>query len=274
MATVVVTSDLHLGITSERTLRAMAEDIALEQPDLTILAGDLGEPFHHFVRCLNIFANLPGEVAVLSGNHDIWACEGHSSKDLWERDLPEATRGMGMLWLEDTIWQCEKLGVVGSLAWYDYSAVDPTLAPLSPPFYAENKSKYNLDGKRINWDWSDVDFATRLGDGLCERLQILDHDASVQTIFVVTHVPLFEEQILRKPGDMRWSFGNAYFGNLTTGQRIIDQPKLTRVISGHTHVGRGGVIQRDQLPPFRASVIPSDYNSPAYVVARDTDVAT
>ena len=38
----VVTSDLHLGITDQETLRRHAASIAAESPDLSVLAGDIG----------------------------------------------------------------------------------------------------------------------------------------------------------------------------------------------------------------------------------------
>ena len=176
MTKLIVTSDLHLGVTSEKVLHELAEEIAAQEPELTVLAGDLGEPLHHFIKCLKIFSALPGEVAVLAGNHDVWASDSHSSQALWEHFLPDAVRAMRMIWLEETIWQCEGLAVVGSLAWYDYSAVDPMIAPLSTEFYANNKGKYNQDARHINWDWSDPTLAARLGDSLYERLQIVEQD--------------------------------------------------------------------------------------------------
>ncbi|MGZ3585250.1 MAG: metallophosphoesterase, partial [Ktedonobacterales bacterium] len=91
MPTIVVTSDLHLGITNEARIRQLAEYIETEQPDLTVLAGDIGEGLQNVRACLSLFSRLPGTVAVLAGNHDVWA-RGHHSQDLWERHLPEAVR--------------------------------------------------------------------------------------------------------------------------------------------------------------------------------------
>src|SRR5215472_8873396 len=129
MTKIVITSDLHLGITSAATIRTLVSAIAEEEPALTVLAGDIGEGLPRFVECLKLFAQLPGEVAVLAGNHDVWARASYASQDLWEQRLPEAVQAAGMLWLEDTVWQRNGIGVAGSLVWYDYSAVDPTLPP-------------------------------------------------------------------------------------------------------------------------------------------------
>jgi predicted phosphohydrolase len=278
MTTLVVTSDLHLGITSEATVRALAQRIAAEQPDLTVLAGDLGEGLTNFRRCLALFASLPGQVAVLAGNHDVWATEGVSSLELWEHALPQATRDAGMLWLEERPWCHGALAVAGSLAWYDYSAVDPSLAQVPRAWFAANKGHYMIDAQAINWPWSDVEFATRLGDGLCATLAQLEADPAVRAVVVITHVPLFEAQMVRKPSDVRWSRSNAYFGNLTLGRRVLESTtKLVRVVSGHTHNGRSGFVPASRqgtqsTAPIPVSVLASDYGAPLYAVYRNEDL--
>ena len=268
MPKIVVTSDLHLGITSVQRLRALVEQIRQERPDLTVLAGDIGEPLINFAACLDLFKDLPGAVAVLAGNHDVWATDGHHSQQLWERELPRATRDAGMLWLEEDTWRQDGLAVLGSLAWYDYSAVDPELLALPAEYFAAHKARFNLDARWVDWPWSDGEYAQALGDGLCERLARAQEDAAVRAIVVVTHVPLFEAQMCRKPGDRNWGFSNAYFGNLTLGQRVLGASKLCHVISGHTHMGRAAFVARPQfptLPPLPAVVVPSEYEDPAYV---------
>ncbi|HEV2237436.1 MAG TPA: metallophosphoesterase [Ktedonobacterales bacterium] len=266
MPRVVVTSDLHLGITSAGRIQAMVERIQAEQPALTVLAGDIGEPFEQFVACLELFRGLPGEVAVLAGNHDMWSVDGrHHSQDLLERLLPQATRDAGMLWLEDAVWQREGLVVAGSMAWYDYTAADPDLPPHDEAYWLQLKQRFHPDARYIDWPWSDPEVAARLGDGLRARVAAAAADPAVWGIAVVTHVPIFERQMLRKPGDLRWGSTNAYFGNLTLGQRLRDVVKLRYVLSGHTHVGREGQVERPPLAPLPVVVVPSDYGKPAYV---------
>lgn len=270
---IAVTSDLHLGITGAARVRALAEAIRVEEPALTVLAGDLGEPLSNFAACLRLFRDLPGEVAVLAGNHDVWAREGHHSQELWVRSLPRAVRDAGMIWLEDQVWQREGVAVVGTLAWYDYSAADPGLPPYPPEYFARQKGRYNNDAHFINWPWSDQELATRLGDAFVERLMRLEADASVRAIVVVTHVPLFQVQMSRRPDDPQWGFSNAYFGNLTLGRRTLAASKVRAVVSGHTHVGRTGTVVRPEhpdAPPVAALVIASEYGTPAYVVVADT----
>lgn len=126
---VVVTSDLHLGITSARQISAMASTIAAADPALTVLAGDIGEGLDTFQSCLALFALLPGDKAVLAGNHDLWAHAGRSSDALWTQHLPSAAAA-GMLWLEKANWAFGNVAVAGSFTWYDYSAA---ACPRCPP---------------------------------------------------------------------------------------------------------------------------------------------
>lgn len=115
-----------------------------------------------------------------------------------------------------------------------------------------------------------MDFAARLGGGLCAKVDALEADATIQKVLVVTHVPICEAQLVRKPEDSRWGFSNAYFGNLTLGRRVAGYAKVRAIISGHTHIGRAGqqphLPQPSDLSPIEVAVIPSEYDRPASVV--------
>jgi predicted phosphohydrolase len=273
MMKIVVTSDLHLGITSASTIRKLADEIAAQEPALTVLAGDIGEGLPQFRACLKLFSDLPGDVAVLAGNHDVWARAGYSSQDLWERSLPEAVQAAGMLWLEEAVWRHDDIAVAGSLAWYDYSAADSTLHFSSPAVFAKMKGQYNMDAEYVDWPWSDKEFAARVGSALCERLQKLEDDPGIHRVLVISHMPLFEEQMSRKPHDFHWGFSNAYFGNVTLGQQVLEvSTKVQVVVSGHTHIGIEGQVQRPHCSARPAvSVLASDYHVPVYAAI---DMAT
>jgi predicted MPP superfamily phosphohydrolase len=82
MPRICVTSDLHVGITPEADIIALVSAIAAEQPDLTILAGDVGEGPTAYRCCLALFADLPGQLGAVPGNHDLWRREGRRSERL------------------------------------------------------------------------------------------------------------------------------------------------------------------------------------------------
>ncbi len=220
------------------------------------------------------FRGIPGEIAVLAGNHDVWARENYSSQELWERFLPKAVENAGMIWLEETVWRCRTVAVVGSLAWYDYSAADPTLPSYRSGFFAALKGEYNMDAEYIDWSWSDREFAAKLGSALCERLLGIETDPGIHDALIITHVPIFEEQMLRKPENFDWGFSNAYFGNLTLGRQILETSKKVKgVISGHTHIGIEAKVRRpgsSEEQSLSVSVLGSDYRMPMCLVI-DTD---
>ncbi len=265
MAKIIVTSDLHLGITESPLLNQLRMTIAAQRPDLTILAGDLGEPLNNFTECLRIFTGLPGSTAVLPGNHDVWAREGGQSQELLEHQLPSVTKAAGMLWLEDSVWRADGLAVVGSMAWYDYSAADPSL-PANMRDFSLMKRMLNNDSRFINWPWTDPEVASRLGAALEQRLSTLEADPTIQTVAVVTHVPLVEAQLRRMPEDITWGVSNAYFGNLTLGARVLRFGKVQAIISGHTHIGMAGQVERAGMTPVATAVVPSDYGVPRALV--------
>lgn len=264
MTRVVITSDLHLGITKAEEIEPMVAEIAAERPDLTIIAGDIGRRLGDIHACLALFQDVPGEKAALAGNHDLWKHGDDHSADLWERSVPDAVREAGALWLEDDNWVRDGLAVVGSIAWYDYTGADPAIPPMPEEYWVELKRELHPDARYLDWSWSDTEFAARCGDALMARIAGAEAASDVTDLLVVTHVPLFREQIIIRAEIPNWGRTNAYFGNLTLGDRVRHAPKLRAVVSGHTHIGR-----RERLaeqPGVPAWVVPSDFHTPRYVV--------
>src|SRR5689334_9885923 len=103
---IAITSDLHYDpigrLTHPSLIQALARTIAADHPDALILAGDLAHGRRGFEECLSCFSTIRGPLAVIAGNHDIWADEKdhYSSEELWEHVLEDATRQQGALWLE------------------------------------------------------------------------------------------------------------------------------------------------------------------------------
>jgi 3',5'-cyclic AMP phosphodiesterase CpdA len=264
-----VTSDVHFDprghLTGEAEVESLCERMARDGVDAVVMIGDLAVDLASFEACVRRVVGLGVPVGVLAGNHDVWRDEaaGVSSHDLLERALPEATARAGGVWLEHETMTLGATRVVGSLAWYDYSAVDAGVRA-SPDELAAAKRFLNNDAHRIDWGHDDREVAARLGTGLRARLATAATETA--SVVVVTHVPLLEEQMVRKPHDHHWALGNAYFGNLTLGHAVLGEPKVTAVASGHTHIGRDRVAARPDGPPVRAIVVASDYGAPRHVV--------
>lgn len=266
----IVTSDLHHDhrghLTSPEQIDALARRIAAEHPDLVVLAGDLGHGVDEFLACVGHFQKVAPRLAVLAGNHDVWRDDERAlgSQQLFERELPAACASLGAVWLEGASLRVGEVAIAGSMAWYDYSAIDPQHRALAARVGALKGAMSN-DAHWIDWPWSDPELAARLGDRLDAELAALERDPGVACVAVVTHVPLLEEQMIRKPHDERWGVSNAFFGNLTLGDRVTARAKVRLVVSGHTHGGRLGERLVAGRAPLTYAVVPSDYGEPAYL---------
>jgi predicted phosphohydrolase len=264
-AKLVVTADLHLPITKPEHLAALAAEMAAFGPDAAVLAGDLAESLGDLERCLTLFRErLPCPVWVLAGNHDLWVRRASDSKAVWQEKLPRAIQNAGCRYLEGASFRLGDAAVAGTIAWYDYSAADPCIQASAVTF-AQEKFNYNNDALLIDWEWSDPEFAQMVAWPFLATLDQLEADPAVREIVVVTHVPILEEQMHRNPADRAWAFTNAYFGNLTLGRQVLARSKVSRVISGHTHVGKRGRAERPAGRPVEAVVIGSDYHEPKWV---------
>jgi predicted phosphodiesterase len=276
MIRLAITSDLHYDkrghLTTLDQIREVVTTLQEDNPDAVIIAGDSGHGIENFTACLECFRELPMPVGVVAGNHDLWYDEerGYSSEVLWEFILPQIVADMGMIWLENETLQVpdvfEDIAIVGSIAWYDYSAIDPNYQHLTAKEIARLKNEINNDSSWIDWKRTDIEFAQECVAGLHQRLEVAEANPGVRAIMVITHVPILEAQMYRKPYNRMWAIGNAYFGNLTAGHRIIQSPKVQAVVSGHTHQGVVKVIERREMPQIQCCVVPSDYRSPAYVL--------
>lgn len=270
MTRIAVTSDLHFDatgqLTAPTTIETLVAEIRASEPAAVVLAGDLGHPLDNFRGCLAAFRSLRVPVAVLAGNHDVWRDDsGFGSRELWGHGLADATREAGAIWLEGTELRVDDVAIVGSLGWYDYSGA-PEHLRYPDEHFARIKGSLNNDAEMIDWPWTDVEFAWLLRQGLVSRLARLEKDDSVRALVVATHVPIFEAQMTRKPDNHEWELSNAYFGNLTTGAAVARYAKVRVVVSGHTHCGRRGIVQRAGAPPIDVRVVDSEYGRPAFVV--------
>ncbi|MBI1292296.1 hypothetical protein GC173_13825 [bacterium] len=261
---ILVTSDLHVESSGVEPIRRLVAGMSRENPDLVVLAGDLGNPAWIFEQCLTCFLRVGAPVAVLPGNHDIWATADESSQELYGEILPEMTRSMGFHWLEDEALALEEgIGICGSIGWYDYSARAPELNQSDEELIAL-KPRFAMDAVKVDWELTDKEFAGQCRERIVGQAQSLQQDPRIERIVAVTHVPIFDNQIDRRPGNMAWAQGNAYFGHLTIGEQLLPFSKLTHVISGHTHVGMNGVVERP-AGPVATAVVSSDYGRPRWI---------
>lgn len=261
---IAFTADLHLGITTENALAELADDMRADELDALVVLGDIGEGPTAFGRALELFGDVAPVRACVPGNHDVWRREGFGSEELYSECLPAVARDQGFDWLEDRVLRLRHVTVIASMAWYDYSAVGPEFAHHPLAMIESSKASFNNDAVYINWPSTDIEVAEACRRRVTRRLEEAERDSGIETVIIATHVPILEEQMVRRHGDRRWSFSNAYFGHLSLGRIVLDSPKVAKVISGHTHVARHAWVDRPGLRPVESVVIVSDYGSAAW----------
>jgi hypothetical protein len=114
----------------------------------------------------------------------------------------------------------------------------------SPQDFARGKSYFSPDD-RIDWAWTDPEFAALVGKDFLGVLDRLEGEPSVRQVVVVTHMPILACQILPWPDDPDWGFMRAYFGNLTLGREVVRRGKVAHVVSWHTHKAYEGRLSLD-----------------------------
>ncbi|MFO0878897.1 MAG: metallophosphoesterase [Gemmataceae bacterium] len=255
-------SDLNLTVTSVDALTALARKIAAATPSAVILAGDLAESLQDFTRVVQLFRReLTCPLWIVPGDVDFWARPPYDSTLLWKTLLPRAVADCGALWLEGKAQVLEGVAIAGSIGWYDYSAAGMA-GMVSDPEFAQKKYLYNADALRIDWEYSDPEFAGIVSAGLLATLDHLQQDPFVQQIVVATHFPLLEQQLNRQANK---GFACAYSANLTLGKKVLGYSKLTHLVSGHLRQERQGTVLRDDLPPVTYHVLPGDPERPSWL---------
>ena len=172
---------------------------------------------------------------------------------------------MGYHWLErGPLVLPGGLGIAGNIGWYDYSYQVPGYESTEEEIL-RRKPRYAMDAHKVDWEYTDPEFAQLCRTRLAAQLQFLEADPSVDRILVATHVPIVECQLDPRPEDPDWSLGNPYFGHITMGRMVLAAPKVRWIVSGHTHVGMNGHADRPGLPPVATAVVASDYGRPRWI---------
>ncbi len=234
---VIATADLNYKPAVHPYLEQLASDILDENPDLFLVGGNVGEPLSNFETALALFEAIDCPKALVTGNRDVWHRQAApTSQQLWEELLPAAIRQHGFIWLEQENLAIDRVGVCGTVGWYDYSARDPGLG-YNADQYEELKGLVNKDAHYIDWPWTDRQFASRALSRFATRIEELERDRVIDRILVLTHFPVFKECVVVAPDDPEWNFGIAYALNLSLGRVIAPKTKVQHVISGHVRPG-------------------------------------
>ena len=268
MFRIAATADLHYNSRhtngTEATL-ALVADLHANPPDLLLLAGDIGAG-EDFERCLDLFAELPGQKALVPGNHDIWVRSGDPRGDslaVYREHLPQAAHDRGFHYLDmgPLILPNVGLAIVGSMNWYDYSWAIDRLPRLADDWEDRLRTKRFLRGRHndanfVRWDRSDAEFTQEVVNALATHLN--DALKCVPAALLVAHHPPFRglNYPKREPLDLDGLLWEAFSGNDAMERLLAEHgERIPIALCGHTHFAREG-----RLGPTRGYNIGGDYH--------------
>ncbi len=267
----IVTSDLHYNVLrSRQPTLDLAEEICGLRADALLILGDVaGQDVSILRECLGLFDRFAGRKFLVPGNHDVWTPAGTCSLVRYQEILPAVCREMDFHMLDCEPAVLGRLGVVGSMAWYDYSFRPEHLGiPLRfyeekiAPGAATRMERYAhlvesiedvpeaalrlgtrwMDGEHVRLPMKDVEFCRLLLDRLETHLTAVAGDCD--TILVGLHHVPFRELAPLNPNPS-WAFAAAYLGSEQFGELLLRHPKVRHVYCGHTH--QAGRVTRATL---------------------------
>jgi len=239
---ILLTSDTHLGLTKDKTIRKMFEKAAREeQPDVIVHAGDYcgGRDGYKGVRhttkvMRQYFPDLP--IVSVLGNHDLWCRHRnlHNAMQNYQRIL-DAFRESGVHFLDtDGNFQHPSfphIWITGASGWY------------SGPSNVTNDMNFlpiGLEGD--TWRYLQTQ-AFNMAQANLNTLQLNDSD----TVVYLSHMPVIDDgtEGFRQYGGDPW-----------IGEHLKAQYGCKYFLNGHAHQLRTGPIQYESG---------SDYYNPKYI---------
>jgi predicted phosphohydrolase len=259
MVTIAFTSDLHVDASpaSAALVPHLVSAAEEAEPDVFLLAGDVGGGAIGLLGTLEAFGPLPVPKLFVPGNHDLWL-EASGSLTRYKLDsatkyhsvLPALCEAAGWHYLPSEPFRFDGVGIAGAMGWYDYSLRNLTLDELIPrEAYREGRFGRLVwnDARRIRWPkkpgqagWRRRDAC--LGDeailegqveGLEGHLRSLDKEGA-SSIVVATHFLPGPEPI-QYTGEPKLDFVYGFAGSRRLGALLASRPSVKALICGHTH---------------------------------------
>lgn len=243
------TSDFHIDTSKENfmILKRIKQKLELKNPDVFIIAGDIGAYLSSVQDALSVFRNLDLKKIFIPGNHDIWKEGNGSSYEKYFSLLPEIARENNFipLWLKPIV--INGIGFCGSMGWYDYSLRNSKMRfTVKDYIHKEYNGSMWMDKQNANF----VNQKKRMKDTeiteLLYRRFVNDCESiyrnSRKIVVVFHHVP-FKEMLLYK-NRPDWDYFSAFMGSEKFGKYLLRKNKVKLVISGHQHLKKRTEIRR------------------------------
>jgi predicted phosphohydrolase len=207
----------------------------------------------HFEECLSLFESLPALKALVPGNHDIWVQAQDARGDslsVYEHHLPEACARHRFHYLDrgPLLFPDVKLGLVGTMNWYDYSWSVDKLRELLPDWEWRLRAKVfsrgrHNDARFVRWPLDDVRFTERTVSRFEEYLQ--SALAQVEQAIVIAHHPPFRGLGTPhvEPPSADALLWEAFTGNLRMEAVLNNHAAaIPFAFCGHTHFARENAL--------------------------------
>ena len=289
---ILCTADLHLVPTyRDIVLQKLAREIAREEPDALIVAGDLATATLARSGLEALRKLFPdGQIALALGNHDFWVNgEGtvSSTEEVIDHYWVPAAAAFSVQLLDREIVWIGDLPVVGGYGHYDYGFAWPGLS-----FDGRQILGQDYAGGIPPWPsklrWRDFDqfpigsntpeLATEQVRGIEERLIQIEGRSAL----MILHTPPMTELLGIGPAaagqrglfltdeQRDHAFFRAYLGNRAMGEMLLRRrQQIQAVICGHTHRR----VEPGPLEGFWGANIGSDYGRPRTLVLEMEDNA-
>lgn len=255
------TSDLHADVSARNAalLPHLAAVLRSETPDLFVIAGDLAESVSDVESALNVFADVPCERIYVAGNHDLFA-EGApgtpsalDSRQKFESVLPEVAARAGFHYGGLDALHFGDVAIVAVPGWFDFTLRDPALSGVvATPAYRAGQWRGHraYDRGHVLWPRATGDAVagehptsvapTWAGDEEILHVMLQRLDAQLEAargarcIVAVIHVLPFED-LVRRHSFGASGFFDAYLGSSRLGERLVREPRVRVLVSGHLH---------------------------------------
>ena len=251
---ILFTADLHLNIParSPRTGRTafdvFAEQVELEDPEVVVVAGDIGTPTHA-ARHLSAMRNVVGErlLAISLGNHDYWLdstehAQFSSLGQVLIQYWSEPARDVGVVLLDVENAVVGELAIVGGYAHFDLGLAEPNLHVRGRRITEDIYLSGGMNGLFWNDFRSIPNCGTRVraeakeqAEGLATRMDEAITDE--KRIFVAVHTCPWRELNGHPLRGNEEDILSAYSGNSLLGTEIEKRSKSVEfLMCGHTHM--------------------------------------
>lgn len=247
---ITATADLHWGIAKGMAANGkLCQAIRETPPDILLLAGDIGHG-EYFEKCLEEFSSLTCVKALVPGNHDIWVTRDDSRGDSWavyNQALPKAAARHGFHYLDQQPLHLpeQKISLVGSMNWYDYSWSEEELRRVFPGETERLATKKFTRGQHndfhyIRWELGDREFTSRLVSRLKE--QVLEALNLGHKVVLATHHPACRALSfprLEETPHLDRLLWEGFSGNQALEEALTGwKESLLFLLSGHIHFFR------------------------------------